>query len=184
MTNPSEPSIFAQLHSEKLAAYIRDEIEVAQGHVIDFARFMQSCLYAPGLGYYSAGTHKFGRGGDFITAPEISPLFARCLARQFQQIFDLCGCKTILEVGAGSGIFARDVLLALHQADMLPDHYFILEISAELRERQLQRFQVEIPQFLSRIVWLDELPTSPFDGIIFAGCDACASFRMAGGRSE
>ncbi|HSW93639.1 MAG TPA: SAM-dependent methyltransferase [Gammaproteobacteria bacterium] len=166
MTILPEPSSFALKHSEKLKAHIRQDIEAAGG-LIDFARFMELALYAPGLGYYTSGTHKLGRAGDFVTAPELSPLFAACMAKQFQEIFKIIDQKNILEFGAGSGIFARDVLFELEKLNGLPEHYYILEVSADLRERQLLRFKTECPQFLSRIVWLDALPKS-FNGIMFA----------------
>lgn len=167
MTTLPKPSSSALNHSEKLAEYIRQEIDTARGQ-IDFARFMDLVLYAPGLGYYAAGAHKFGRSGDFVTAPEISPLFAKCVARQFQQIFSSLTQKNILEFGAGSGIFAKDVLLELKKLNALPDKYYILEISAQLRDRQVQRFKTECPEFLPRVIWLDSLPSFPFNGIIFA----------------
>lgn len=167
MTTFPKPSNDAISQSEKLTDYIRQKI-ISAGGQIDFAEFMNLALYTPGLGYYAAGTHKFGRQGDFVTAPEISPLFAKCLAKQFQQIFTMLDQKNILEFGAGSGIFAKHVLFELKKLNHLPDHYYILEISAELRDRQLQRFKTECPEFLSRIVWLDTLPPCPFNGIIFA----------------
>ena len=167
MTTLPAPSSAARIHSEKLIAHIQREIQLAGG-LIDFAHFMNLALYAPGLGYYTAGTHKLGRSGDFVTAPEISPLFAKCLAKQFQAILITLDKKDILEFGAGSGIFAKDLLLELEQLNSLPQHYYILEVSAELRDRQLRRFAAECPQFLSRIIWLDSLPKTPFTGIIFA----------------
>jgi SAM-dependent MidA family methyltransferase len=178
------PSSSALIHSEKLVAHIRQEIENSGGQ-INFARFMELALYAPGLGYYSAGTHKLGRQGDFVTAPEISPLFAKCLAKQFQQIFRTLDKKDILEFGAGSGVFAKELLLELKKMGNLPDHYYILEISAELRDRQLQRFKIECPEFLSQITWLDSLPKN-FNGIIFANevLDAMPVHRFEWNQGE
>lgn len=161
MTDPN-----ALQHSEKLLNRIHQEIDKAGGF-ISFARFMELALYAPGLGYYSAGSHKLGVQGDFITAPEISPLFARCIARQCQPIFAELRSVDMLELGAGSGKFARDFLLESESLQCLPTHYFILEISADLRERQKQLLQAACPHLLNRIVWLDKLPTE-FNGIIFA----------------
>ncbi len=149
-----------------LIEHLQKDIHTAGG-TISFARFMDQALYAKGLGYYTTGTPKFGRSGDFVTAPEISPLFAECFAKQFQPILETLPQKDILEFGAGSGIFAKDVLLELERLSTLPDHYYILEVSAELRDRQLKRFQTECPHFLSRITWLDRLPKQ-FTGIIFA----------------
>ncbi|HSW68801.1 MAG TPA: SAM-dependent methyltransferase [Gammaproteobacteria bacterium] len=155
------------MQNKHLISKIRQEIKTAGGK-IDFARFMDLALYAPELGYYTTQARKFGREGDFVTAPEISPLFAKCFAKQFQKIFTMLSEKNILEFGAGSGIFAKDLLLELEQLNSLPEHYFILEVSAELRDQQLQRFKTECPQFLSRITWLDFLSIENFTGIIFA----------------
>lgn len=150
--------------SEKLSDLIRQDIENAGGS-ISFARFMELALYSPNLGYYSAGTTPFGHNGDFITAPHISPLFSRCLARQFQPL--LHELHHILEIGAGSGVFAKDVLLELEKLGNLPENYFIYEISPVLRETQKQLFQLECPHLLARIHWLEKLPQD-FTGIIFA----------------
>ncbi len=161
------PEIHEKAHSETLTAIIRQEIQRSGGG-IPFARFMELALYAPGFGYYTAGKHKFGAGGDFLTAPEISPLFAKSIARQCQHIADQLSYYDILEFGAGSGVFAKDILLALDEMGALPEHYFILEVSGDLRERQKCLLQSTCPQFLSRIQWLDHLPESPIQGVIFA----------------
>jgi len=131
------PPLTAEMesHSHAVKDYISQQIKKAGG-IISFARFMELALYAPGLGYYSAGTHKFGQAGDFVTASEISPLFAQCIAQQFAQILEEMPNSNILELGAGSGIFTKEVLLALEKLGKLPTHYFILETSADLRERQ------------------------------------------------
>jgi len=161
------PDAIARAHSERLASLIRGEIE-ANGGRISFARYMELALYAPGLGYYSAGARKFGAAGDFVTAPEISPLFARCVARQCEEVLRALGQGNILEIGAGSGIMACDILRALEQQDCLPEHYYILEVSAELRERQYTTLQREIPTLLGRVSWLDALPLSGWRGVIVA----------------
>ncbi len=161
------PTHEAMIHSAQLSNLIQKEIAQAGGY-IPFARFMELALYAPGLGYYSAGSHKLGKKGDFTTSPEISPLFAHCIAKQCQQILSEIENPHILEFGAGSGKFACDLLLALENADCLPIHYFILEISADLRLRQKQFFEAHCPHLLSRIQWLDSLPQEKFSGIIFA----------------
>lgn len=167
MANLPIPDKTALTHSEKLSQLIRAEMTNAGGS-LSFSRFMQLALYAPGLGYYSAGNHKFGKSGDFMTAPEISPLFARCVAKQCQQILAALGGGDIIEFGAGSGVFAKDLLLELEKLNRLPEHYFILELSADLRARQTQLFSIHCPHLLPRIQWLDTLPTQPIDGIIFA----------------
>lgn len=160
------PEQTALAHSDKVTQSIRQLI-AHEGGLISFAQFMEYALYAPGLGYYSAGSHKLGKGGDFITAPEISPLFAECVAKQCEQILGELKAGDILELGAGSGIFAKDLLLALEKAQCLPEHYFILEVSAELRERQMDFLKASIPHLFSRVAWLNTLP-SALTGIIFA----------------
>jgi SAM-dependent MidA family methyltransferase len=167
MTNLPIPSQLALQHSEKLIDLIADEIAAAGGH-ISFARYMELALFAPGLGYYSAGSHKLGKEGDFVTAPLISPLFAQCIARQCQQVLFEMVNGSMLELGAGTGQLACDLLLELERLDSLPEHYFILEISAELRERQQQLLQEHCAHLLSRVEWLDQLPTSKMKGIILA----------------
>ena len=137
-----------------------------QGGWISFARYMELALYAPGLGYYSAGAHKFGEAGDFITAPELSPLFGRTLARQMAEIM-AHSSPHILELGAGSGKLAADMLAELEQLGCLPDSYAILELSADLRTRQQALIRTRLPHLLDRMHWLDELPES-FSGAIVA----------------
>lgn len=150
-------------HSERLQAHIR-EVMAAGGGRIDFARFMQLALYAPGLGYYSAGSRKFGEAGDFVTAPERSALFSRALAQQCREVLLRIG-GDILEFGAGSGVMAADILAELERLDSLPGHYFIMEISADLRERQREAISQKVPQLAERVIWLDALPDS-FEGVV------------------
>lgn len=154
-------------HSQKLQNLIHNEIDASGGY-IPFARFMELALYAPGLGYYTAGSRKFGSEGDFVTAPEISPLFSRCVARQCQQVLANLIDGEILEFGAGSGVMAADLLLELEQMHALPKRYSILEVSAELRERQQAYLKVRIPHLWDRIFWLDRLPSESFAGVILA----------------
>ncbi|MBI3345199.1 MAG: class I SAM-dependent methyltransferase [Gammaproteobacteria bacterium] len=161
---PDEDSL---RHSQRLAELIRDGIE-RQGGRITFARYMELALYAPGLGYYSAGLNKFGAAGDFVTAPEISPLFARCVARQCRQVLQALGGGDILEFGAGSGAMAADLLAELEVLNSLPQQYFILEISAELRERQRATLIQRIPHLSGRVIWLDEFPKQKLRGFVFA----------------
>ena len=162
-----EPDQFAKAHSEKLFHLIADEIE-QQGGSISFARFMEQALYAPGLGYYAAGAHKLGEAGDFVTAPEISPLFSHCLARQAAQVLAALTAGDILEFGAGRGVMALEILRELQRLDCLPNHYYILELSADLRERQQQLLRDELPELFERLVWLDQLPAEPINGVVFA----------------
>ncbi len=161
------PDALAQQHSEQLKTEIRRQIDVAGG-AIDFARFMGMALYQPGLGYYSAGARKFGEGGDFVTAPEISALFSQCLARQCQQVLAEIGFGDILEFGAGTGAMASEVLLELERLDSLPGQYFILELSPDLKQRQQQTITQRAPHLLARVCWLDGLPESGFQGVILA----------------
>jgi SAM-dependent MidA family methyltransferase len=143
--------------SAALSALIRGEIE-AGGGAVSFARFMERALYAPGLGYYSSGEEKFGAGGDFVTAPELGPLFARCLARQCAELLERLGEADILEAGAGSGALAAELLLELERLGRLPRRYLILELSAALRARQRQTLAARAPQLTERVQWLERLP--------------------------
>jgi SAM-dependent MidA family methyltransferase len=173
-----EPDDKARAQCIKILQVIHDEIRAAGGY-IPFARYMDLALYAPGLGYYSAGAPKFGSGGDFITAPQISPLFSRCLAQQCAPILNALGGANILELGAGTGTMAADLLLELASNDELPGNYFILEISADLRERQRQLLQARCPQFEKTVVWIDSLPDN-FTGVILANevIDAMPAHRF------
>ena len=163
------PSSDAQALSDQLTALIANEIRLS-GDRISFARYMELALYAPGLGYYSAGSPKLGRSGDFVTAPEMSPLFARCVARQLVQLQGE-GLRTILEIGAGSGALAADVLLAMAALGSVPDAYWILELSGDLRERQKATLAATLaehaPTLLARVQWLDALPHA-FEGVVLA----------------
>jgi SAM-dependent MidA family methyltransferase len=136
----------------------------AGGGWLSFADFMSAALYAPGFGYYTAGARKFGTEGDFVTAPELTPLFARTLARQAAEIMAM-SAPAILEAGAGSGRLAADLLLALEALNSLPERYFILEVSADLRDRQRERLATQAPHLCERVVWLDDLPES-FAGLV------------------
>jgi len=160
-----KPSPDAQAYSDALKQSIGDEIETAGGW-IGFERFMELALYAPGMGYYSGGAHKFGAAGDFVTAPELSSLFSQTLAAQASQVMAL-SAPQIIEVGAGSGRLAADMLLELERCSALPEHYHILELSGELRERQRASITQRAPHLLARVDWLDRLPEH-FDGTVLA----------------
>lgn len=155
-------------HSQRLEQLINAQI-IARGP-LPFSHFMELCLYAPGLGYYSAGKTKFGRDGDFITAPELGPLFARCVAASAVDMLRALGPEAdFVELGGGSGAFARDALLAFYEAGVLPRRYAILEPSADLRERQRERLHAELPeQLASRVDWLDRPPEQSWRGVLFA----------------
>jgi len=161
------PDRVALGHSEKLCRRIRDDIR-NNGGAISFARYMELTLYEPGLGYYSSGSIKFGGAGDFVTAPVISPLFSECLARQCKEVLSLLPDPVILEIGPGSGAMAGILLAALEQEHCLPRRYYLLEVSADLRERQQQFLQRKIPHLCPRVEWLDRLPSQEFAGIILA----------------
>ncbi len=154
----------AEIHSAKLKAHILELI--AQDGPLDFDRFMNLALYAPGLGYYVAGAHKLGKGGDFVTAPELSPVFSYCVARQCAEVINTIPVAEILELGAGSGKMALAILSELERLNALPKHYFILELSPDLQERQRRLFEQTAPHFLERVRWLNELPQ--IKGIILA----------------
>ena len=153
-------------HSRSLAGHIRAQLAAAGGW-LSFERFMELALYAPGLGYYSAGSVKIGVGGDFVTAPEVSDLFNRCVARQCAEILTATGGE-ILELGAGTGRMAAVVLEALAAQRVLPERYAILEVSADLAARQRARLAQLPPQLRERVVWLERLPESPLRGVMLA----------------
>jgi len=154
-------------HSQRVRALLAARI-AANGGWLSFEHYMDAALYAPGLGYYSAGAHKFGDGGDFTTAPEISSLFGACVARQCAEVLRALGSGTILEIGAGTGQLAVDVLTRLDSLDCLPARYLILDVSADLRDRQRRLIQERLPQCAARVTWLDAPPDRAFDGVILA----------------
>jgi SAM-dependent MidA family methyltransferase len=157
------PSPEAAASSEKLARLIAGEIRRGGGW-IPFARYMELALYAPGLGYYMAGARKLGRDGDFVTAPEISRLYGRTLARQVAQLARL-GFGEILEIGAGSGALAADLLAELEALGCPPERYLVLELSPDLRDRSRDTLAARVPRLLERVAWLSRLPPS-FTGIV------------------
>ena len=161
-----EPSADALAHSRALVTLIHRHIDAANGW-ISFAEYMHLALYAPGLGYYSGGAKKFGEAGDFVTAPEISPLFAQALATQVAQVLaETQG--NILELGAGTGKLALELLRELQTLEQLPAQYLILEVSAQLCEIQRTTLQQHLPpELMQRVAWLDTMP-SEFIGMVLA----------------
>src|SRR3954464_11080198 len=157
-TNLPPPPPEAVEHSRQLAEHIATAI-LAEGDWIPFSRFMELALYAPGLGYYAAGARKFGHEGDFVTAPEISPMFARCMALQARQVLEATG-GVILELGPGSGLLAADLFEELKSQDAMPSSYLLLEVSPDLRDRQRRLIAERHPAHLDRFTWIDSLPTS------------------------
>jgi SAM-dependent MidA family methyltransferase len=163
------PGTDALEHSEHLAAHLRAEI-MASGGAIPFSRFMEVALYAPGLGYYSAGAHKFGEAGDFVTSPELGPLFAATVSEALAPVLQQLGPQSrVLELGGGSGAFAEVTLKRLLELDALPERYAILEPSADLRERQRERLGKSlIPPVFDLVEWVDGPFADDWNGVLFA----------------
>ena len=172
------PNADALAHSERLRAHINKRIK-SQGP-IRFDDYWEQVLYAPGLGYYSSGARKFGAGGDFVTAPELGAIFARCLALQCAEILTQVDSGEIFELGAGSGALCTELLLALESIDQLPARYRILERSADLRQRQQQLLSTQCPRLADRVEWLDQPPTKHWQGLLLANevVDALAARRF------
>jgi SAM-dependent MidA family methyltransferase len=153
-------------HGVLVLQAVRDAIAAHDGWLA-FDDYLRLVLYAPGLGYYSAGSAKIGSGGDFVTAPELSGLFGRCVARQCAQVLQHTG-GDVLELGAGTGALAASLLTTLHELALLPGHYYILEVSADLRQRQQQRLAALPAALRRRVQWLDALPAAPIAGVMLA----------------
>ena len=181
------PDADALAHSARLRDLIRAQIATAGG-AIPFSRFMELALYAPGFGYYSAGATKFGAAGDFVTAPELGPLFAECVAEAVAPVLRQLGTggrgidAQFVEVGGGSGAFAEAAIKHLMTLDAMPSRYAILEPSADLRQRQHERLQRELtPAAFACIEWLDGPVEAPWNGVLFANevIDALPTPRFA-----
>ena len=188
INNPAilpEPTVELKQHSAALEQRISDLIE--QEGSVSFARYMEMALYEPGLGYYSAGLHKFGEQGDFVTSPELGDGFARCLALQVSQIAESLGEYDILEVGAGSGRLAVDLLRSFGEQHR-PTRYRILERSADLRAVQRETISSELPGMLASVEWLEAPPAEPWRGVVIANelIDALPveRFRISAGNIE
>lgn len=153
----------ALAHSARVVEHVRGELERAGGWM-SFAHYMELVLYAPGLGYYSAGSRKLGPDGDFTTAPELTPLYGQCIARQARQVLDL-GLDEILEVGAGSGVLAATLLEELDRLGAVPKRFLILELSADLRLRSRDLLAARVPHLMERVAWLNVLPPA-FSGLV------------------
>ena len=167
-----EPDDEAKKRSLMLTRHIQSECANTDG-LMSFADFMRIALYQPGLGYYSGGLQKFGAKGDFITAPEVSPLFGQCLANQIAEIFlnfknNNIEKRYVIEFGAGSGVLAVDILLQLEEHDLLPEKYLILELSAELKQRQQKKLNDKTPHLVSLVQWLDCLPKDLTNAVVVA----------------
>ncbi len=164
-----EPGPDAREHSERLSNLIRSQI-LAAGGALPFSRFMELALYAPALGYYSAGANKFGASGDFVTAPELGPAFARCVTQAVAPVLrELGEDANFFELGGGSGAFAEAALTQLASLQALPAQYWMLEPSADLRQRQQARLRDALaPELFARCQWLDGPPETPWRGVLFA----------------
>ena len=178
-----EPAADALVHSAKLTAAIQGEIAASETGTIPFARFMELALYAPGLGYYSAGATKFGDAGDFVTAPELGPVFAGCVAEAVAPVLQQLGPAALfLELGGGTGAFAEVALKRLMELDALPDRYLILEPSAQLRLRQRERLRERlVPPLFELVEWVDGPLPDDWVGVLFANevIDALPTPRFA-----
>jgi SAM-dependent MidA family methyltransferase len=157
----------AAAHAARVRAALLEKIR-ANGGYLSFEKFMEFALYAPGLGYYSGGAQKLGRDGDFTTAPEVSALFGACVAAQCAEVFEEIETPVLMEIGAGTGRLALDVLTRLESSGQLPAGYWILDNSADLRDRQRRLFEQRAPQLLDRVHWLDAPPEEDFEGVIIA----------------
>jgi len=182
-----EPDEQAKKHSQLLKQCIQTACKKNNGW-INFTEFINIALYQPALGYYSGGLQKFGQQGDFITAPEVSPLFGQCLANQLAEVMtNLKQTNSsdiyVMEFGAGSGALAVDILLQLEKLDCLPEAYFIVELGSELKQRQKQSIKQKAGHLLKRVQWLQQLPPQLSNVIVVANevLDAMPveSFRIA-----
>ena len=180
-----DPSPDESAHSACLQQAVCEAAAERDG-CLGFDRYMEMALYEPGLGYYTAGRRKFGREGDFITAPEISPLFARSIAHSLRPVLQACDSPVVVEFGAGSGKLACDLLPALQALDALPEHYLVMELSPDLRERQQALLRERLPGLSGRVEWLDRLPGAGIEGAVVANevLDAMPvhRFRMTEGE--
>ncbi|MBE9561192.1 MAG: SAM-dependent methyltransferase [Proteobacteria bacterium] len=168
----AEPDDEAKKQSRLLTRCVKGSCDRSGGW-IRFSDFMNTALYEPGLGYYSGGLQKFGEKGDFITAPEVSPLFGQCLAGQVAEVFQNFKQVSdekpvVIEFGAGSGVLAADILLQLEKLVSLPEKYLILELSVELQCRQEETIKKKAPHLFDRVYWLDQLPDDVENIVVIA----------------
>ena len=162
-----EPPLELRQHSQKLSSQIQTSLARHKG--MTFSRFMHKALYTPELGYYAGGLPKIGKTGDFITAPEVSPIFSRCLARQAIQVLEKLEEPNIVEFGAGSGTMAKDILLELETLGQTLHRYYIIEVSADLQIRQKEALEAELPtELFKKVSWLSKLPSTPISAVILA----------------
>lgn len=157
----------AQRVSATLVRSIREHIQASSGW-ISFSDFMERALYTPGLGYYSAGSVKLGAAGDFTTAPESGPVFGQILASQLAEILSSMDRGVILELGAGTGKLACQILSQLESLGCLPRAYEILEVSGDLRQVQRNTLEQQVPHLMERVRWRDSLLSNEIEGVILA----------------
>ena len=162
---PNPPAAMAE-HSHRVRAHIANRIRQLEGG-LDFSEFMELALYAPGLGYYVNGTAKLGRGGDFVTAPELGGLFGAAIASQCVAVLSSLENASVLEYGAGSGALCEQILTRLDEAGKVPETYLILEVSPELKARQHERLSQLPVDLAGRVRWIDSLPEH-FSGVVIA----------------
>jgi SAM-dependent MidA family methyltransferase len=160
------PAADARAVSDALLEKLHSRID-QDGGCISFDAFMAAALYEPGLGYYSNGLMPFGEQGDFVTAPESGRLFGRCLARCIASALEQLEQGVVMELGAGSGVLAVDLLAELKELGALPARYYILERSAAMRALQERRLNTQLPECMQRLEWLDSLPEDPISGVVF-----------------
>jgi SAM-dependent MidA family methyltransferase len=179
VTDLPEPDAGARVHSERAVGVIRAAIASAGGY-LPFVRYMDLALYSPGLGYYAAGARKLGAAGDFVTAPEMTALFATALATQVASILAVARRREIVELGGGSGRLAADLLNALAARDALPSRYAILEVSPDLAQRQRETLARDAAPHVDRVEWIGGLPPT-IDGALVANevLDAVAPHLVA-----
>jgi len=179
------PAADARAVSDALLEKLHCRIEQESG-CIPFDAFMAAALYEPDLGYYSNGLIPFGAQGDFVTAPESGKLFGRCLARCIASVLEQTEQAVVMELGAGSGVLAVDLLGELKKMGALPGRYYIMERSAAMRALQQRRLKCQLPEFMQRVEWLDALPEDPVTGVVFGNEVADAlpvkRFRWCNGK--
>lgn len=162
-----QPDADQTAHSDALRSRITDRIR-EQGGWVPFSEYMNLCLYEPAMGYYVSGSQVLGAAGDFITAPELSPLFGQCVANTLRPVLAARRDLRLLEFGAGSGALAVSVLAALAASDDLPSEYLIIEPSPQLRLRQAERVAALADEAGARVRWLDRLPPEPIAAVVIA----------------
>ncbi|MFN8770648.1 MAG: class I SAM-dependent methyltransferase [Neisseriaceae bacterium] len=167
--------------TNKLSCIIREEIDNSNGS-IPFSKYMELALYHKEFGYYNNLLFKFGSAGDFVTAPLVSELFAKCLSNQVTELFSHVPIKNILEIGAGNGQLMLDILSNI--GDTI-NYYYILDLSANLTNLQYNRLKSELPQYINKVKWLNSLPNN-FEGIIIGNevldAQPCESYIIDNGE--